>query len=1331
MRYPIICLFLLYPIFWGLGKEKEKGEGNMFLSGTGFEKRICIVLVIVSMILCAAFAQEDMTKSNDPQEANIPVFLSGDVRYLLTTADRRVGLVLNDLYSGESIIIDTEKAAGYYASIDPGNQYVCYKTFQRTPEKVLQRSMIYDIPGARNIPLNDWSPLAGTPAVSKDGKIAFTTGKSLIVMDQTFNPTHQFDLKNHVNLLSFSPDGGKIALNDRSEQMIVMDISSGEKTLVSGGDANYWGPQFSPSGQKLLYQSVGGGIFCQDMGSKSQPLEIGQGSSPRWIDDDSICFVSKTIKDLQVLKTDVVYSDSRGNLIDNIAIQKGDAAVAVSRAGVISLASGNLSFGIPEKGKLKSIRKIKVPEIKKNGDEIRSLVDKGTTRELEGVPVVHQVYDVSNWYWGYWACGPTSALMCLQYYATLPKATFDCTHYSAHKSNYGSYICDIYSFNGYTYDIGSYADPGGPNEILGWGGYGWIWQDNGKTTTEDMMDYINQHGPSSSIMWTGTWDALQQEIMKGYPFVILSLITSGGHYQTVIGYFKNQHTLIVNDPYGDKNIAYPSYQGQRALYDWPGYNNGYENLNYVSAYTFCRDVLPTPTPIYGTDLVVDNDDGSPDYTETGTWTTSGNPGYDGGTYRYAYGGDSATATWNCDIMYEGDYEVFAIYRQGTRASSVKYTVTDSAGSHDVFIDQTGAAGMVETSLGVFHFNQAQYSVVVDCSGSTPVSDAVISDAVRFKLVSIVEVDNDDGSPAYTETGTWSSTSNKGHNGKTYRYSSDGASAKATFTADLAHTGDYEISVVNRGWDSYVTSAEYEIDTPFGTELAYDDQTQDNLEWKTLGAYSFHEGSNTVSVDASDSTGGDWVQADAVRFTLRKIAFVVDNDDGSPAYVESGTWTTSANPGYLGDTYRWADCGASSQATWTIDLPITGVYEVFALARKGGDRCTNVKYTLSTTPGDVDVLIDQEGEFAEISQISLGAYMFDSGNNTVTIDASGATPPVTNCVISDAVRFDLIFPYFPDSIKFENSLENGGFEDDFNHWGKLGSTSYTILSSGAHGGSKCCRFYHATDYATIWQNPGEVTGETWRTTGWAYYETGVTDPGFGFKDQSGNTEAGVAIDSTSWDFYSVDWTIADNIDAQAWGTGGNVVIDDVRCGKAGRMNWINDWIWNGTYGSDLSTDYLAGDGGEANITPGPGYEHGGHTWTEISQPDGFVDLASEIGGSPSGCVTYAHIYVEADTAKSNIFLVLGSSDGIKVFLNGSQVHTNDAIRSHDYFDPDQDVVFIPGLNEGENRLMIKVKNVSGDYTFSARFCDEYGEAVSGLSYDVGDPFSSIGDWFLFR
>lgn len=311
--------------------------------------------------------------------------------------------------------------------------------------------------------------------------------------------------------------------------------------------------------------------------------------------------------------------------------------------------------------------------------------------------------------------------------------------------------------------------------------------------------------------------------------------------------------------------------------------------------------------------------------------------------------------------------------------------------------------------------------------------------------------------------------------------------------------------------------------------------------------------------------------------------------------------------------------------------------------------------------------------------------------------------------------------------FSSRLTNGGFEDDFNSWVELSGTTVEIPTSGAHRGNKCCKFYNTSGYATIWQNPSEIMGETWRTTAWAYVGAGMADSGVGFKDQSGNTEAMASVVATGWTFHSVDYVVADDVDAQAWGTGGGgVYLDDVRCGQASKMNWITGWLVNGTHAADLNTDFFAAEGGEAGVLPAPGLVQAGHTWTEVARPDGFIDLDDAMGGDVSSVVTYAHVYVTSDADKT-VNLVVGADDGLKVFLNGQVVHTNDADSGHDYFAPDEEMIEDLTLWAGVNRLMIKVRENSGDYSFSARFADDDGHAIQGLTFSIlnsGEPVDQL-------
>ncbi|MBN1477780.1 CotH kinase family protein, partial [Candidatus Sumerlaeota bacterium] len=109
------------------------------------------------------------------------------------------------------------------------------------------------------------------------------------------------------------------------------------------------------------------------------------------------------------------------------------------------------------------------------------------------------------------------------------------------------------------------------------------------------------------------------------------------------------------------------------------------------------------------DIFIDNDDGAPGYTETGSWSTTSNvgAGYDGGLYRYTTDTrEFSTATWTFAVPADGMYEVSTIFRaSGDRTNDAPYTVNDADGSSVTHVDQTGSFSgpLVETSLGLHRF----------------------------------------------------------------------------------------------------------------------------------------------------------------------------------------------------------------------------------------------------------------------------------------------------------------------------------------------------------------------------------------------------------------------------------------------------------------------------------------------------------------------------------------------------------------------------------------------------------------------------------------------------
>ena len=100
----------------------------------------------------------------------------------------------------------------------------------------------------------------------------------------------------------------------------------------------------------------------------------------------------------------------------------------------------------------------------------------------------------------------------------------------------------------------------------------------------------------------------------------------------------------------------------------------------------------------------------------------------------------------------------------------------------------------------------------------------------------------------------------------------------------------------------------------------------------------------------------------------------------------------------------------------------------------------------------------------------------------------------------------------------------------------------------------------------------------------------------------------------------------------------------------------------------------------------------------AEPSGFMRLENRITPSERG-VVYGLVYVHSPDEQETLML-LGSDDGVRVWINDQLVHTNPAYRGA-Y--PDQDRVPV-SLKKGWNTLLIKVLQGGGGWGYYVRFVD---------------------------
>jgi len=563
------------------------------------------VLLIFGIFLVATSGfSNDMTDMKSFIDGLVNPVLSPNLKELAFSKEDYSGLYLYEFEKDTIITIATNPGAGYGANFSGDGRFIAFKLILQDGS---QQPVCFDVKNKKIIKLHSPVIAAGVPTFSNDQSIAYTVGAELIIVDNKLNLIRRIDLGYYANLAPISPDGSSVVYNDKNDQLWIISLDNGSKFQLTNSPDGFFNPHWSPDSRKIAANSLSGDIVVFDIDSH-QSYRIGKGTSINWLEDNKNILYCELEwnKRFQLEKSQLIITDFTG---ENRA-----------ELGVSSNSQILFCHYVPEQNRIVYVFKknLIIHQIKRLGQRVEisdrqiisvdrfGMIDQPeapairldySTDQMDVVsfeaPYFHQVYDTPDWFDGHWACGATSAMMALTYYNILSPMPCSCSYPYPHESSHGRYICEIYSFNGYTYNIGGYD----PNGRLGYGGYGFIIQNNWADTKGNMAKYARQHGLGSFVDWSPTYSKLKANINEAFPVVILNSLTNAGHYILGIGYNNSQHSVILNDPYGNKNQGYMNYNGKNVVYDWPGYNSGHANLNIVHCLIYMRE---------GCDLVVDD-----------------------------------------------------------------------------------------------------------------------------------------------------------------------------------------------------------------------------------------------------------------------------------------------------------------------------------------------------------------------------------------------------------------------------------------------------------------------------------------------------------------------------------------------------------------------------------------------------------------------------------------------------------------------------------------------------------------------------------------------------
>jgi hypothetical protein len=114
----------------------------------------------------------------------------------------------------------------------------------------------------------------------------------------------------------------------------------------------------------------------------------------------------------------------------------------------------------------------------------------------------------------------------------------------------------------------------------------------------------------------------------------------------------------------------------------------------------------------------------------------------------------------------------------------------------------------------------------------------------------------------------------------------------------------------------------------------------------------------------------------------------------------------------------------------------------------------------------------------------------------------------------------------------------------------------------------------------------------------------------------------------------------------------------------------------------------------------------HQWQQVADPVGYINLARYIGGND--CAAYLKTSLWSDVDQT-VMMLLGSDDGVKVWLNDNLIWVNSKNRSAE---PDDDTVKV-ALLSGWNTILCKIANGDGGWGMYMKFVNQNGLALTNI------------------
>ncbi len=509
------------------------------------------------------------------QQGLRPAAWSADGSLLAVTGWNRAGLSVVPVGGGPSRQLSVERGAGFHPVWAVGG--FAFKEVAAGGGGRGVHRVVWADPHTGHREVIETGARLGDPSASRDGLLAWSNG-SRVTLRRRLGPDRwvivgRLELPGYSNLVELDPAGERLAFSDPAGRVGVRELASGRTSWLTDAGA-YSHPAWSASGKHLLLRGPAERVHVFDAATGIEVANA-TGLNPAWLPHAKAIVFERVVRErFRVLSSSLWLLDLEAGRTQPLRggarqLRFARPSPAGSSLGAVDRQSGELRVtALDREDGLGEAMALLGEAVELDPPPPPPQPDPPPSATVVEVPYLHQLWDTPDDFDGGWSCGPTSCLMVVQKYQKLPDHPISCSWPDPHTSLWGWYVPNEYSFAGYTYDIDGLAK----GDVWVKGAHGFICRELGAAYWAYMVDFCNQHGLTSWQAGT-SFGALTAEIDAGYPMYASTSVLGYGHIIVLVGY-DDDHSIVVNDPYGDANGTWGQYDGEDAVYDWPGYNNG-------------------------------------------------------------------------------------------------------------------------------------------------------------------------------------------------------------------------------------------------------------------------------------------------------------------------------------------------------------------------------------------------------------------------------------------------------------------------------------------------------------------------------------------------------------------------------------------------------------------------------------------------------------------------------------------------------------------------------------------------------------------------------------